>query len=387
MESASAPVQSQFLRIDRCEHSQDVILVFSHIGYPAGKFAMTNALAGVSATRVYVNCHANSWYQRGLPGASSSIDETVAVLQRILDQLSPRRVFTVGMSMGGYAALLFGLKLECDAVLAYTAEVLLGEQYSRSYYMNGLKQYDYKYVCLAPLLRQNRRTKIYLTYGAYDLIDLSLLWTVADTFSNPLHRVHLASGDHKVTFRFNVALTAQRLLSKGALTQQDIHPSLCLPLTLTEEDCLRYKELQRVLLLKDTAAAYVLLNPIAHRSSHDAFFFGKACMDSKRFSEAKEAFLHSISMDPYSAEAYHLLGLTLHVLHEYEEAVQAYCKALRLDEGLSGTHYRLAMTYLQLQNEVAAEACLRRAVELHPGFSDAKAQLNALLERQGRMPS
>jgi tetratricopeptide (TPR) repeat protein len=53
--------------------------------------------------------------------------------------------------------------------------------------------------------------------------------------------------------------------------------------------------------------------------------------DPQHFSGAIEAFQHAISLDPYSAEAFHQYGQTLTALGRYTEALAAYRRALDLE--------------------------------------------------------
>jgi dienelactone hydrolase len=205
--------EHQYIRVDREYGSDTVLIIFSHIGYPAGKFAMSNALANISATKIFINCRDSAWYQQGIEGVSSSIDETVVVLTELLEKIAPARVFTTGMSMGGYAALLFGLKLKCDAVLAFTAEVAVGAEHLRSFTLNKRKVYDYKYRSLANLVWQNSSTKIFGIYGAYDLVDLALLSTIAPAIEKrELFTLHLVSGGHQVTHRLDIPLDCREVV-------------------------------------------------------------------------------------------------------------------------------------------------------------------------------
>ena len=54
------------------------------------------------------------WYHQGIQGITSSIDETVGYLNNIIQQGKYEKVIFMGISAGGYAAILFGSL--CDNV-------------------------------------------------------------------------------------------------------------------------------------------------------------------------------------------------------------------------------------------------------------------------------
>ena len=74
---------------------------------------------GVALNRILVRDTANFWYQHGVSGLGRDADEVAAALRDWIARLRPRSVSTLGQSMGGYAAILFGALLGADRVLAF----------------------------------------------------------------------------------------------------------------------------------------------------------------------------------------------------------------------------------------------------------------------------
>lgn len=75
--------------------------------------------SGQRFNRILVRDTANLWYQHGVTGLGQDVDSTAASLRRIIGELGPPSVGTIGQSMGAYAAILFGTLLEVDRVLAF----------------------------------------------------------------------------------------------------------------------------------------------------------------------------------------------------------------------------------------------------------------------------
>jgi pimeloyl-ACP methyl ester carboxylesterase len=88
-------------------------------------FHLFEATSGLPVKRLFVRDPARVWYQHGVPGFGSSIDEVAASLRAIIGQHQIERLVAVGSSAGGYAALAFGSLLEADLVLAFAPQTNL----------------------------------------------------------------------------------------------------------------------------------------------------------------------------------------------------------------------------------------------------------------------
>lgn len=74
---------------------------------------------GVPLNRILLRDTANLWYQHGVSGLGRDADEVAAALRGWIERLRPSGVVTVGQSMGGYAAILFGTLVGADRVLSF----------------------------------------------------------------------------------------------------------------------------------------------------------------------------------------------------------------------------------------------------------------------------
>jgi pimeloyl-ACP methyl ester carboxylesterase len=88
-------------------------------------FHLFEATTGLAVKRLFVRDPARIWYQHGVSGFGSSIDEVAGSLRAIIDEHEVERLVTVGSSAGGYAALAFGSLLEADLVLSFAPQTML----------------------------------------------------------------------------------------------------------------------------------------------------------------------------------------------------------------------------------------------------------------------
>jgi pimeloyl-ACP methyl ester carboxylesterase len=107
--------------------SQAMLLAFGGINGRLGMppFEFFNLTAGFETQKIFVRDLHQAWYQYGLAGVTASVDETAQHLSKMIRAQNPVRVVVCGNSMGGYAALLFGLLLEVDVVYAFSPQTFI----------------------------------------------------------------------------------------------------------------------------------------------------------------------------------------------------------------------------------------------------------------------
>jgi pimeloyl-ACP methyl ester carboxylesterase len=84
-----------------------------------GRLKKVEALSGRPLGKLLVRDSSQLWYLNGIPGMADGIEATAAALARIVAQLKPSHVVTLGQSMGAYAAILYGALLKADKVIAF----------------------------------------------------------------------------------------------------------------------------------------------------------------------------------------------------------------------------------------------------------------------------
>ena len=75
--------------------------------------------SGITFNRLLLRDPLNAWYHRGVRGVGEDADEVVGTLRAVIRSIRPSRVITIGQSMGGYAAIMFGILLNADRIVAF----------------------------------------------------------------------------------------------------------------------------------------------------------------------------------------------------------------------------------------------------------------------------
>ncbi|WP_303830810.1 alpha/beta fold hydrolase [Asticcacaulis taihuensis] len=378
--------ESDFLRVEALPEAEWTVIVFSHLNYPAGKFAMSRELQDIRASRIFVNCPSNAWYQQGIPDVAPSIDALVTLLLDIVRQLGGKKLVCIGMSMGGYAALLFGLLLKCEHILAFTAELTLGDAYARSFYANNLKVYDYRYRSLQPLIDANNKTQISAIYGTHDQCDLALLWPIAGLIeARNLFKTYLVAGDHQVTYRLKISEILTQLMKMGELKAADISTKYTVSLDISADEILLYSEIRRAFAENAKVSLYPLLkcHPKREVRANLSHWFAIVCFEMKLLDEAEASLKSALELERENFEIFHLMAMVQAGKGHHSEAVKNYQIATKLQPKAHMSFFRAGKSLEALGHNEDAVTCYRHVLAIIPDHSEATARLRML---QGYSP-
>jgi hypothetical protein len=111
--------------IDRSGNNESVILSFGAIllqpFLPPAEFKRTIMKIGIDA--FFIKDFYQCWYQKGLLGIANSIPETVPYLQNLITKY--QRTCAIGTSSGGYGAIVFGVELKVQKIIAFSPQTIL----------------------------------------------------------------------------------------------------------------------------------------------------------------------------------------------------------------------------------------------------------------------
>lgn len=143
--------------------SSTLLVVFAAAN--ARSFTFYNTTQGLPCDVLYVrDPRKNAWFQEGFldrPGIDASVEYLRALAS------SYDRVVVSGASMGGYAAILFGSRIDARTIFALGPQTLLNHSYSRSPRRNvTLRVPD-----LADVVRASPPGQIHMLVGVLDAVD------------------------------------------------------------------------------------------------------------------------------------------------------------------------------------------------------------------------
>jgi len=111
---------------------------------------------------------------------------------------------------------------------------------------------------------------------------------------------------------------------------------------------------------------------------------GNAYMAQGKFGNAEVAFERAVTLNPADAESYNNLGEALGELKQYSRALEAFNKAISLDQKLLKAKYNQAVSYDRMGNFRYSEFVFRNLIKNNPGYSLSYDGLAVTLSKAGR---
>lgn len=149
--------------------SDTVIVAFGGANTPRDRTPYQRLMGQVhGCSKISVRDPANAWYQAGLPGMGDTLERLTERLRLEISALGATRVFTFGISMGGYGAILFGCMLGATRAVAFAPQTFLDPPLGYAPPAGvRLQAPD-----LEPIARDSRGVEIDLFVPVNDLIDV-----------------------------------------------------------------------------------------------------------------------------------------------------------------------------------------------------------------------
>ncbi|SFX79988.1 hypothetical protein SAMN03097694_3296 [Janthinobacterium lividum] len=169
--------------VDRIVPGAPLVIAFGFVSWttrPAfdfyGRLRKLEQASGQPLNKILVRDSGNAWYHRRIAGLGNHVDETAQALRELVRCIAPGQVTTVGQSMGAYAAVMYGLLLDAQQIVAFGPLSFLDVQQARLYHelrwlpvMESLAQdppasgyYDLAALCRA---RATEHTQLHLVFG------------------------------------------------------------------------------------------------------------------------------------------------------------------------------------------------------------------------------
>jgi tetratricopeptide (TPR) repeat protein len=114
------------------------------------------------------------------------------------------------------------------------------------------------------------------------------------------------------------------------------------------------------------------------------FRIGNAYMVQGKFGNAQVAFERAVALNPADAESYNNLGEALGELKQYPRALEAFNKAISLDQKLLKAKYNQAVSYDRMGNFRYSEFVFRTLIKNNPAYSLSYDGLAVTLSKAGR---
>ena len=113
------------------ESSKKLVLLFSAMNMKAGQFNYKQAGRTLDENVIFLNDTSNQWYQEGIESLGDTFKTTIETIKQWIKVLNIEEVYTIGTSMGGYAAIQYGIHLNAK-ILSFATRTILNTPHSKS---------------------------------------------------------------------------------------------------------------------------------------------------------------------------------------------------------------------------------------------------------------
>jgi hypothetical protein len=184
--------------------SRTTLFIFGgiHAGLGVPVFEFFNTLNKININKVFFRDFNQAWYYLGLKDIGDNIGAIENFIRKLIDKFGSTHNITLGNSMGGYAAIYFGTKLNLDKVISFSPQTFIDYnnrlKFNDTRWENFLSRiYQYNPDDLRNLLlSSNIKTKIKIYYGEdqLDVIHAHYLSGI-----NNVHLIQYTHCDHSLT--------------------------------------------------------------------------------------------------------------------------------------------------------------------------------------------
>ncbi|GAB5400448.1 MAG: hypothetical protein Aureis2KO_20330 [Aureisphaera sp.] len=94
-------------------------------GYGMPIFEFKRTLESIPCDKIFVRDHHQCWYQKGSDEQINSREKLLRRLNQLIKEGDYKRIVFLGNSMGGYAAIYFGVLLKVDRILAFSPQTFI----------------------------------------------------------------------------------------------------------------------------------------------------------------------------------------------------------------------------------------------------------------------
>jgi len=388
--------------------SQRLVITFSHL---KGKnFTCYNALQDVPVNRLFVRDPTNSWYNGPVSGCWNDADGLLEKLSTVTRQFDPANIICIGSSMGGYAAILFGCKLNVGKVVAFVPQMVLDSRLPNNPHARHNIQYRDVYRAIVAA----KNTSIDILFGSEDLCDIYNLIRAKQYKSIKLHAIYGSEHDllrylllhgvfsdiiqgYALHGSLNTKLPlcslhednhAMQLVHKSVEAYYFHSPAEAIPFleNLVEyfpqwSAAHFYLGMARAR-IDDTSGAAEALQHAANRMTQNFKVFYELAMVLKKLGKYRNselALLRAIQMEPKKANLYYQLGIIKLLQKNLREALKAQEAALRLDQNFAGAEYQLGLIKKKLREYTQSAKHFQKALLLGDKSPNLKRHLDAAL--------
>ena len=118
---------NEAIEIELSKNGKNLYIIFGGIaaGIAIPAFEFYNSSKIIDHHKIFLRDLSQCWYQDGLPSIGKDVYSTAKHLKNEIEKIKPEKVYFVGNSMGGYAAILFSSLIGFGEVIAFAPQTFV----------------------------------------------------------------------------------------------------------------------------------------------------------------------------------------------------------------------------------------------------------------------
>jgi len=158
--------QEDIFLYEEVPKSSRLVIMFSAASEK--RFTGYKTLQHVPVNRLFVRDPKQSWFNGPIQKWWNNADGLLEKLSTITQRFDPANIICMGSSMGGYAAILFGCKLNVGKVAAFSPQMILDSRLPN----NPGPSHKIQYKNLYDVIENANGTSIDILFGSEDICDV-----------------------------------------------------------------------------------------------------------------------------------------------------------------------------------------------------------------------
>ncbi len=355
--------------------SDSLVVFFSAAS--AKSFTGYKLIKDLNINKLFIRDPQRSWYNERINGLSDDIDDLINKISKITSNYEKRNIYFIGGSMGGYAALLCGLKLNVGNILAFSPQMIID---SRMPNMPN-SSYIIKYKNIYDLIENTdiKSTNIDVWFGAEDLVDIYQLsqlknYKQINIFPIKFSPHNVMNYFHKLNFLKPLVCSyiENKKYNFGYVIEQTFFDKNITDI-ISDAILLYYNKDYKYTIKK-------LCSLESHFNSSSIYYWLGLCFfKNNNFLLSEKYFKIALDFFPNSDEVYYQLALLYMVNKKNHLAEYSIKKAMDLAPAITATHLNKLGSILMLQNKLKDSLDIQlKALDLATENSEIHYQLGII---------
>jgi tetratricopeptide (TPR) repeat protein len=331
------------------KNSDKLVVFFSAAHAPS--FNGYRMMQEYAVNKLFIRDPTRSWYGRKIDGFVDGPDELKDEIKKITYKFKSENIIFMGGSMGGYAAILFGVLLEVGSIVAFGPQMILNGKLPRVPKDGEKLKYHNLYHLLT---KKSPESKVDIWLGTEDLVDV---YNISDCkLISDVNIFPIKHSPHNVLFYLKQNNLLKQIIS-SYIIKTNVPPEVEMEKIFFDDNFTNVvKEIVEVFYINNNMQLVeeklnFLMNS-GYKYGAILLWMGKCYSVLKKTNLSKQYLKESLKYNPDFGKAYFELGLLYMYTKDFKEAEQYFRQAITACSTINPSFERKLGVSLMSQNRL-----------------------------------